>query len=74
IVKQSEYYKIEKLYNPEISLFYGINPGDLIKVITHQIQNQKKVILLYLYIKRSRYGYALQQLSIALSFSQPGFF
>lgn len=74
IVKQSEYYKIEKIFNPEISLFYGINPGDLIKVITHRIQSQKKVIILYLNIKRSRYGYALQQLSIALSFSQPGFF
>lgn len=72
--KESEFFKIEKLFNPEISLFYGIYQGDLMKVLSYIVQAQKKMIILYILIKHPRYGGAQQQIAISIGFSQPGFF
>lgn len=72
--KETDYYKIEKLFNPEISLFYGIYQGDLVKIQNYYINSNKKIIIINLIIKRSKYGWVPLQIAISLSFSQPGFF
>ncbi|HPC38113.1 MAG TPA: trypsin-like peptidase domain-containing protein [Exilispira sp.] len=74
LTAESEYFKIEKLYNPEISLFYGIYQGDLVKIQNYFIQSQKKIIVIYISIKRSKYGWSSLNIAINLPFSQPGFF
>jgi S1-C subfamily serine protease len=74
LTRESEYYKIEKLFNTEISLFYGIYQGDLVKIQNYYINSAKKMIIINLIIKRSKYGWVPLQIAISLSFSQPGFF
>ncbi len=74
LIKDGEFYKIEKLFNPEISLFYGIYQGDLIKILSYYINSQKKIMTIFLTIKHPRFGGVSQQIAITISFSQPGFF
>ena len=73
-VKDGDYYKFEEIYNDELSLFYGINAGDLVKVIYYQINDQQKAVVLYVSIKYRRYGSTTQNYSILVPFTQPGFF
>jgi len=73
-VKEGDYYKFEEIYNDELSLFYGINAGDLVKVIYYQINDRQKAVIIYVSIKYRRYGSTTQNYSILVPFTQAGFF
>ncbi len=74
LYKEGDFYKIEKLFNSEISIFYGIYQGDMIKILSYSINQQKKFVIINFVIRQVKFGNVQKQLAISISFDQPGFF